>query len=308
VAGAAKVDVTRIQETLTPVKPPYAQIDNPQARLDWFVSAVVRRNLSWDIHYKDAMGEGPGRWHSAPRLPGHVLNCLTWLQVVLAQSYALCWGLRFPMVLDSIRYFHGIVGFSTRKHYVDQWLRLDPGPLRLMVDSPAFHAGTLVSRIEPTSLQRLRGFNGDLYAARFTDLLLPYFTYPSLLKRLAEEKNQHVILFGVPTPEYLACYSPISGPIALGHAILCERDSTEGSGGYWRCYHASTALGRVVDEELLTFMERCSGNYRGFVACALCAQWRPTRPEPSMQQYLRHLLVMESSLPTKEDLSESGFF
>ena len=76
----------------------------------------------------------PTRWarsgffDSDPRIVGDRVDCMTWVQWVLALAYA--GNERDPQPwLDAIRYYNAHVGFDTRKHYVDRWLTLDPGPL-----------------------------------------------------------------------------------------------------------------------------------------------------------------------------------
>ena len=57
------------------------------------------------IELSDMLGEGEGGWDSDPRVPSASLNCMTWLQWVLAMAYR-------PTDLsglDAIRYYNSEV-------------------------------------------------------------------------------------------------------------------------------------------------------------------------------------------------------
>src|SRR5437016_6253354 len=89
---------------------------------------VIEATADYEVVYEDILGEGEGGWDSNPRYPARKVNCLVWLQLVISELY----GKGLPdktAIMDRIRYFGGHVGFSMRKHYIDQWVALEPAPL-----------------------------------------------------------------------------------------------------------------------------------------------------------------------------------
>jgi hypothetical protein len=276
------------------------------------LSEALARNLHWPVIYRDVLGEGSGAWHDAPRYPDVAVNCLTWLQLVLAEAYAARL-LRAPLdVLDSLRYYHGVVGFSTRKHYTDQWLFLDPGPIRPLVGYACTPDAVTVGHLNPRMLTLSRGFDSELLAASLTSLEVPYYTPYRLRQLFAGTPERFAVLFGVPSKAYLERYIDVSGPFTLAHAVLVARVSVGLEStvlGKWQAYHASTAAGRVVSEPLALFLERCSGNYIGYVACRLDADWAAElTASKELWREMAKLVRAEGKIPRAASGSGIGFF
>ena len=94
--------------------------------------AIAQSKDNIRIELQDMRGEGEGAWDSDPRVPTNTLNCMTWLQWVLALAYMP----ETPqLALDAIRYYNSEPYFATRKHYIDRWLMLEPGPLQPIAQS-----------------------------------------------------------------------------------------------------------------------------------------------------------------------------
>src|SRR5215218_8871341 len=68
------------------------------------VEAALEGTRHIQVVYQDVLGEGPGSWDPDPRYPNGQVNCLTWLQLVLAEAYGHDPQEKLQ-VMDRLRYF-----------------------------------------------------------------------------------------------------------------------------------------------------------------------------------------------------------
>ena len=84
--------------------------------------------VGMEVSYKNHLGEGGNSFASMPRYNPNKVNCTTWWQQLLAESYTESKS-DLLNVLDNIRYYGDLVSFGTRKHFLDHHLLEEPAPL-----------------------------------------------------------------------------------------------------------------------------------------------------------------------------------
>ena len=81
------------------------------------IAAAIEQTRDLQVVYTDPLGEGPFHFDPDPLLPGDQIDCMTWLQWVLALAYAGPDG-DPALWLQALRYYRSTIGFDTRKHYI----------------------------------------------------------------------------------------------------------------------------------------------------------------------------------------------
>ena len=91
-------------------------------------STALKEMSGKKVAYSTSLGEGEGAFDPSSRYIGDTVNCMTWMQGVIASAYGETEQQRMQY-LDSLRYYGDTISFGTRKHYVDRWLALESEPL-----------------------------------------------------------------------------------------------------------------------------------------------------------------------------------
>ena len=268
------------------------------------VADALARTRGLKVVYQDVLGEGPGSWDPDPRYPAREVNCITWLQLLLAETYGSTPDEKHA-ILDRIRYFDGRIGFGFRKHFTDQWTAIDPMPLR-QVDFRSCPSGNVQSyklELDTEMFQKNIKFECPLYhmdrAAVELDLVPPH----GLVQcgdRLAEG---YYVIFPVASDRYLQKYGGFSGPMAQVHAVLLEVPPAAPAGapleardpGRFKVYHASISRGQVVETELAPYLLHMWNLYRGYVVYELVPGW-DWRATPAMNDEAKAVAECESKL------------
>ena len=240
-------------------------------------SIVATRHLR--VVYEDLLGEGPGAWHSRERYPTSQVNCMIWLQLVLAEAYGWFGGQSGKqLAMDCLRYYGGHVGFSMRKHYLEQWLAFDPGPLQPISLHKLCSTRRHSSVIEPKVFLARREFELPLYQMERTAFETEYVSM-SQMRSLSEllSPGFHV-MFAVPTKFFFEMFADRCGPLGLVHCTFLEVGgwrSTEPALTLSRCtvHHASVLLGEIVSEPLEVYLEKSGHIHQGYIVCELNPEW-----------------------------------
>lgn len=267
-------------------------------------SIAATRNHS--VIYEDVLGEGLGTWHSAPRYPANEVNCLIWLLLVLAEAYGHAGGRDGKLLsMDCLRYYSGQVGFSMRKHYLEQWLAFDPGPLRPVSLREVCAVKNYVSVIEPKLFLARRGFEAPLYRMEATVFDTEYVPASEFWSGMQLLSPGFYVMFGVPTR---LCFEQVADrcwPLGLVHCALLELSgwgarAGDASPSQLTVHHASIIYGAVVSESLGVYLEKSAAIHQGYVVCELDPAWMPQR---------RHLVDEEARLLIQhESQFEAGGF
>ena len=254
------VDETTEDENPTPSR--------PESELHENIRIAIERTRGMKVQPDDPLGEGDGFFDSDPRIPTDTIDCMTWLQWVLAMAYSsedsdpLRW-------MDTLRYYGGNVGFDTRKHYVDRWLWMDPGPLRpLPCDSEDCPSETIELQLD--GVPRAHDYPCSLWREEVSSIEFRSFQpnrLPNVLKSL--EPGFYVI-FGVANDRYLSLYGQDSGPMGQVHPALLEITDE-----HIEITHASTVAGAIDTLSLTEWIENSRTLHRGTTLYSLDPDWDP---------------------------------
>ena len=243
---------------------------------------AIRATLDVKVVYEDVLGEGKNGWDSNPRYPHKTVNCLVWLQLVISEIYGK--GLSDKtVVMDRLRYYGGHVGFSLRKHYVDQWLAFEPEPLvRVELKGSGVSTARKLIQLSPQVLLADRNFPCKLFKMADVTFDLEYLKKEALLQFIKTLPSGYYILFAVASDRYLELY-PSSGTMGLVHSIILQLDqlpkgALERPVENARVYHASTKAGGVRSVGLKQYLEQQQSVHLGYVIYELDPDWDFQKP------------------------------
>jgi hypothetical protein len=246
----------------------------PETRLDTTtlvarIEAAIALTLPLKVDASDPLGEGPGHFDSDLRLPEDRIDCMTWLQWVLALAYAGPETDPQPW-MDALRYYGGVIGFDTRKHYVDRWLWMDEGPMK-PVACPESLCEEEWFRLELDGLPTSREYPCSIWRPEVREVQVQTTAPEHLEELIATLDPGFYVLFGLASPHYLGLYGEHSGPMAQVHPALLYKGPQ-----ITRITHASTALERVAEVDLKEWMHATRRLHRGSVLYQLDPQWDPS--------------------------------
>lgn len=235
------------------------------APLDDRIQAAIDRTRELRVVYTDPLGEGHGL-DADPRVPDGEVDCMTWVQWVLA--LALGPEAEAAARMDRLRYFGGRVDFRTRKHYLDRWLAWEPGPLARvdLSDHPAKRTHQV--SIEPVLLRAHHGAQCQLWREDHLTFRVDHLPADALLADASLWPPGWYVITGIATEKYLGMYGQDVGPMGQVHLFLLDAtESARATGGPrdWPLWHASIRKGVVVEDRLGRLLDNTRTIYRGFV-------------------------------------------
>lgn len=251
------------------------------------VREALERTRGAKVIYNDVLGEGPGAWDPDPRYPGDQVNCLTWLHLLLAEAYGQSPEEKLQ-VMDRLRYFGGQPGFGLRKHFIDQWTALDPLPLR-KVDFGFCRSSAVQPYhldLTPAAFAKNIGYSCPLYGTKRTSVDLDLVPPHGLVQCAGMLPEGFYIMFPVASERYLQKYGKLSGPMGQVHAVLLAAEAPgvkpeHRDAAQFKVYHASISSGKVMDQELGSYVLHNWNMYRGYVVYELVPDWNwKERPVP----------------------------
>jgi hypothetical protein len=247
----------------------------PLPPLDQRVREAIEQTREMSVVYTDPLGEGSGL-DPDPRVPNGAVDCMTWVQWVLALSLGRPEDATARM--DRLRYYGGIVDFRSRKHYLDRWLAWEPGPARPLDLSahPAKHTHEV--SIEPALMRADRGAPCPLWREDLVTFRVNYLDADTLLADAATWAPGWYMLTGVAQQKYLDLYGENSGPMGQVHLFLLDATEAGRAGkptSEWTLWHASILRGRVFEDTLGRLTGHTRTIYRGFVPYALVDELGP---------------------------------
>lgn len=178
------------------------------------------------------LGEGPGAWDSQPRVPDGATTDLLWLHTVLASAYT-DEPTGQQRIQDALRYYDGRIAFSHRKHFVDRWLVLEPGPLApVRACEPDLRESL---SLPLAKLRERRRYGCAMHAADQAAVTLRYFSARGAAMCAGRLEDGSYVLFGVTSERTrrrqrlgpVAQVQPALLTISSGFATVTTADASE---------------------------------------------------------------------------------
>ena len=246
----------------------YALLVAHGSEINHRISASIANTKHLKVDLEQMLGEGENAFDSAPTYPADSVDCMTWMQLVLAKAYATP-SHSEKELFRRLRYYDGQVCFSHRKHYVDRWVQLDPGPLEEL-NTQQCKADMLVpvQLSIPTFLEQ-RAYKGELYSQGSIVPPASALTPARLQRCISSLPKGFYVAFAVPSKWWLSEYYPI-GKMARVHSLIIDNTSQSA-----QVHHASLDYGRVKTESLAEFVKRLEGVFDGYSLYRLRPTWAP---------------------------------
>lgn len=279
--------------------------DRARATLRSRIAKSIAATRSLDVVYEDVLGEGTGAWHSRERYPTDKVNCVIWVYLVLAEAYGQFGGQRLKqLIMDCLRYYGGVVGFSMRKHYLEQWLAFDPGPLIPISLHDLHPARAFSSVIEPQVFLGRRGFDTLLYNMELNHFSVEYSDAKGISSAAQWLPPGYYIFFAVPTNRFREMFAERCGLLGLIHGVILELDDAPNFDFPRppdRCivHHSSVIQRAIVSLPLDEYIGRSTSIHEGYVLCDLNPYWKPEVRYPNEQA--------ERLLHRERQLGANGF-
>jgi len=271
-------------------------------------AALVANTLHLPVLREDMLGEGEGAWDPDPRYPTTTVNCIVWLQLIIAELYGWDHDQETKLhIMDRIRYYGGHVAYGLRKsHYLDLWLMLEPEPLvRIRLTGlPGYTRGFI--KVKKEQFKTFHDYRGPLYREEVDAFDIDYITGEGLVNCVRNLAPGYYISFGVAGPYYLSLYGQGQGPMGLVHSLVIKvSDSSEAqqdgqSDGEAVVYHASTVSGSVNEVPLAEYVGRMSNLFHGYALFELDPNW-DFLAKPTADEEMKRILDCEATLPRHND-------
>ena len=214
------------------------------------------------VRYEDMLGEGENFFDDDPRMNWKDVNCTTWWQHVIAKGYSKT-DREELLVLDRIRYYDGVIGFGTRKHFLDRALDLDPVPFRNIDTQDYFMCMPDQKKSVDLSLDTFtknKGFSCPLYKPERIQSTFAYFSPNALLSCAPHLPSGVYVIFPVAMDRYIEVWGQKSGPMGRVHGLILDKD-----GDYAQVYHASVQEKEVRSMTLLKYVSSgAAGLFEGY--------------------------------------------
>jgi hypothetical protein len=257
---------------------------------------ALERNRALPVVYQDILGEGPERWDPDPRYPSGQVNCITWLYLLLTETYSDQPAER-QHIMDRIRYYDGQIGFGFRKHFTDQWMALDPKPLTRVDLSRCAEVKDHHVVLDPKLFASNISYSCPLYHQDKTAFDIPNVNSRGLIKCAGTLRPGYYIVFPLASKKYLDRYGTKSGPMAQVHAVVLQvpAGSQKSAAADFKIYHASIGKGYVVETTLDSYLWDMSELFRGYAVYELDPAWDWTS-SPPLNDEAKALQSCESKL------------
>jgi len=206
----------------------------------------IRNTSNILVTYNNHLGEGEGHFDSTPRYSEKFVNCTTWWQQVLAESYSDGSRKDIVNILDSIRYFNGAVSFGTRKHFLDHAFNFDLPPFEkvdkiLSTNCKDDLSHTLILDIK--KFKKSRKYQCPLLFEEDTEMKFSYLSKEKSLSCMKSLPDGIYMVFPVAGRRYNQIWGRKSGPMGRVHGLMVDKHK-----GNSQVFHASIEKGKVLSE------------------------------------------------------------
>ena len=262
--------------------------------LEKFRSKLNQDSSQVKVLYRNHLGEGKGKFDSLPRYNKKEVNCTTWWQQLLAESYADR-NNEILTVLDHIRYFGGVISFGTRKHFLDHFLSREPGPL-LDVDhrkgdfcnDDQTHKVYLNTKL----FKKHKKYKCPMAFEKDTKIVFTFLTPRKAINCVDGLSDGIYLAFPVATTKYLSIWGKKSGPMGLVHGLVVNKEE-----GKAIVYHASIDRGKVAHEPFSKYVKAPgSALFKGYKIYELKEYYDPVKDKKFSNKDFQEILTCEASL------------
>lgn len=225
-----------------------------------------------NIHIEDMLGEGPGHFDPEPRYLPAEMNCTTWLQSAIVAGYARNEDEK-TTIMDKIRYFYGLPGYSTRVHFTDSWVYLNPGPLKPHQFPACGTVDKKTVKVDYNFFKKNKNYTCPLYEEKKDTFDIDYYKPADFLECAKSLKPNVYVIFPVATERYIKIFGKPSGPMGLVHGLILDVTPDEGA-PQKVIHHASITRRAVISKNLETYITSpATKNFLGYTLWELDPNW-----------------------------------
>ena len=246
---------------------------------------AIEQSKSYVIVLTDVLGEEG--WDEDPLYPSTEVNCMIWLQWVLALAYQHP-SVSREKVMDAIRYYESGISFGSRKHYIDRWVNIEPGPLVPYSGEVCPHTEEMEITLRLDLLQQHWKYPCSMYRPSENRFQVNFVSGSDFSRCSSQLSNGYYVVFPVAKSKYIDTYS-VAGPMGLVHSMILHRNNEE-----TELYHASLDYGKVHNESPKAFWERMTHMIKGFVIYELDPDWLPQTKSSSAE--IQQIQICEQAL------------
>ena len=230
-------------------------------------STALKEMSGKKVEYSASLGEGKGAFDQSPQYIGDTVNCMTWMQGVIAYAYGDTEEQRV-LYLDSLRYYGDTISFGTRKHYVDRWLELEPKPL-IPLKTDICKADIIGSvNLDLIRFKQNHSFQGKLFQEEKSQFGLDALSSARMGDCLSSLPAGFYALFFVANASYLKTWGK-HGAMGQVHSMIVEKTDVI------RIHHASIDFGKVQVENWSALSERLETVAQSFTIYSFASEWEP---------------------------------
>ncbi len=244
---------------------------------------AIEESRNVPVNLNEAYGEGEGSFDSRSRFTVKSFDCMTWLQWVLAESYAATSPLTTNQYLDAIRYYENTVGFNFRKHFIDRWLIYEPAPLVPTKITECSTSDALSVQLDLQKFREQKKYSCSLYQENdvVEHLVIPYLSVEKMNGCTSALPDGFYVLFMVPNDLWIERWSRI-GEMGTVHSMILHQ-TQEGS----TVYQASVDNEMVSKESWDQVKNRLQPVAKGYRVFSLDSNWVPQTTKKSNQRECR---------------------
>lgn len=256
---------------------------------------IYRDPSTYFIHINDMLGEGAGYFDADPRYLPHEMNCTTWYQTAIATALSQDKE-QVPEWLDKIRYFRGVVGFSTRIHFTDNTARMTSSLFEPVVFEGVRPQSKLVHLNYP-HFRSQHNYTCPLYEEKFKESAITYYLGNDFLKQSEILADGVYLVYPVASDRYIAAFGQSSGPMGLVHGLLLDIDSSKFGIQRAMVSHASITRKTVVTKPLAEYIHSpATQNFLGYTLWKINSEWQSQKPTGAETKEIEHLLQCEKNI------------
>ena len=224
--------------------------------------ALYQSHPNQTVRYEDMLGEGEGFFDDDPRMKWNDVNCTTWWQHVIAKGYAET-DKEELRILDRIRYYDGVIGFGTRKHFLDRALDIDPVPFRNIDTQNYLMCMPDQQKSVDMSLEKFtknRAYTCPLFKPERFRSTFSYFSPNAVLSCVPNLPSGIYVVFPVAMDRYIEVWGKKSGPMGRVHGLILDKEDN-----HQRVYHASVQEKQVQSMTMLEYVSsEAAGLFEGY--------------------------------------------
>jgi len=260
------------------------------------LKAALSTSMHVSLTKEDVLGEGEGSWDSHPRYPSGTLNCMTWLQWVIAKTYSKDED-ETKAALDRLRYYRGQVAWGTRKHFIDHWISVEAAPLRQLDLSACDGFLEKTIHLDFNLFKSSHRYGCRLYREDVNVIQVKYIVADSFRKCCDLLRDGHYIVFPVAGANYMKNTVRFTGPMGLVHSLMLRvtRDTARSK---LTIINPSTDAGKVIEKDINEYLKGSRSLFDGYTLFTLDQIWDFNASVPE-DDATKQIIACERELPCR---------